>query len=102
MPGVPELLVILLIVLLIFGAGKLPAIGDALGRSIKNFKRSASGADEIEVSKSDRAKKLKAEKEQARLEAGGDDEDSFEDAEVDDEVISKKREAAADEDSPAT
>ena len=46
MPGVPELLVILLIVLLIFGAGKLPAIGDALGRSIKNFKRSASGADE--------------------------------------------------------
>ena len=31
MPGVPELLVILLIVLLIFGAGKLPAIGDALG-----------------------------------------------------------------------
>jgi len=51
MPGVPELLVILLIVLLIFGAGKLPAIGDALGRSIKNFKRSAAGGDEIEVSK---------------------------------------------------
>ena len=51
MPGIPELLVILLIVLLIFGAGKLPAIGDALGRSIKNFKRAASGGDEIEVSK---------------------------------------------------
>ncbi len=51
MPGVPELLVILVIVLLIFGAGKLPAIGDALGRSIKNFKRSATGNDEIEVSK---------------------------------------------------
>lgn len=51
MPGMGELLIILLIVLLIFGAGKLPAIGDALGRSIKNFKRSAGGHDEIEVNK---------------------------------------------------
>lgn len=51
MPGMGELLIILLIVLLIFGAGKLPAIGDALGRSIKNFKRGASGDSEIEVSK---------------------------------------------------
>jgi len=49
-----ELLIILLIVLLIFGAGKLPAIGDALGRSIKNFKRTATGNDEIEVSKKDK------------------------------------------------
>lgn len=52
MPGMGELLIILLIVLLIFGAGKLPQIGEALGRSIKNFKRSQSGNDEIEVSKS--------------------------------------------------
>jgi sec-independent protein translocase protein TatA len=48
-----ELLIILVIVLLIFGAGKLPAIGDALGRSIKNFKRSAQGTDELEVNKRD-------------------------------------------------
>ena len=54
MPGMGELLIILLIVLLIFGAGKLPAIGDALGRSIKNFKRTATGNDEIEVSKKDK------------------------------------------------
>lgn len=54
MPGMGELLIILLIVLLIFGAGKLPAIGDALGRSIKNFKRTATGNDEIEVSKRDK------------------------------------------------
>ena len=40
--GVPELLIILVIVLLIFGAGKLPQIGDALGKSIRNFKKSAS------------------------------------------------------------
>lgn len=56
MPGMGELLIILLIVLLIFGAGKLPAIGDALGRSIKNFRRSASGSDELEVSKKDELK----------------------------------------------
>ena len=53
MPGIPELLIILTIVLLIFGAGKLPAIGDALGRSIKNFKRGAHANDEIEVSKNE-------------------------------------------------
>lgn len=51
MPGVPELLIILVIALVIFGAGKLPAIGDALGRSIKNFRRASSGHDELEVNK---------------------------------------------------
>ena len=76
MPGVPELLVILLIVLLIFGAGKLPAIGDALGRSIKNFKRSASGGNEIEVSQ----KQVKGAKRAELKEA--DDDDDIEDADV--------------------
>lgn len=47
--GFGELILILIIVLLVFGAGKLPQIGDALGKSIKNFKRSASGNDEIDV-----------------------------------------------------
>ena len=45
MPGMGELIVILLIVLVVFGANKLPGIGDALGRSIKNFKK-ASSVDE--------------------------------------------------------
>jgi sec-independent protein translocase protein TatA len=49
MPGVSELLLILVIVLVIFGAGKLPQIGDALGRGIRNFKRATSGGDEIDV-----------------------------------------------------
>jgi sec-independent protein translocase protein TatA len=49
--GFWELMIILAIVLLIFGAGKLPQIGDALGRSIKNFKRAATGSNELEVSK---------------------------------------------------
>ena len=47
--GFGELLVLLAIVLVVFGAGKLPQLGDGLGRAIKNFKRAASGADEIEV-----------------------------------------------------
>ncbi len=49
--GMGELLVILVIVLLVFGAGKLPQIGDALGKSIKNFKSAATGDNQIEVSK---------------------------------------------------
>ncbi len=47
--GFPELIVILVIVLLIFGAGKLPEIGSAIGKSIKNFKRATKGLDEIDV-----------------------------------------------------
>ncbi len=44
--GVGELVVILLIVLVIFGGGKLPAIGDALGKSIRNFKKAAGSEEE--------------------------------------------------------
>jgi sec-independent protein translocase protein TatA len=47
--GFGELIILLIIVLLVFGAGKLPQIGDALGKSIKNFKRAASSKDEIDV-----------------------------------------------------
>jgi sec-independent protein translocase protein TatA len=46
MPGMGELVIILLIVLVVFGANKLPGIGDALGRSIKNFKRSSKVEDD--------------------------------------------------------
>jgi sec-independent protein translocase protein TatA len=37
-PGPAELVVILLVVLIIFGAGKLPEVGKALGRGIKEFR----------------------------------------------------------------
>jgi sec-independent protein translocase protein TatA len=47
--GMPELIIILVIVLVIFGAGRLPEIGNALGKSIKNFKRASDGKDEIEI-----------------------------------------------------
>ena len=46
--GPLELAIILLIVLLIFGAGRLPQIGSALGGSMRAFKRSITGQDDIE------------------------------------------------------
>jgi sec-independent protein translocase protein TatA len=42
MPGIPELLVILLIVIIIFGASKLPQLGKGLGEGIRNFKKGLS------------------------------------------------------------
>ena len=47
--GMPEMIIILVIVLVVFGAGKLPEIGGALGKSIRNFKKAADGKDEIEI-----------------------------------------------------
>jgi sec-independent protein translocase protein TatA len=44
--GVPELLIILVIILIIFGVGKLPEIGSALGKGIKNFKKSVSNEND--------------------------------------------------------
>jgi sec-independent protein translocase protein TatA len=47
--GLPELIVVLVIILVVFGAGRLPEIGGALGKSIRNFKKASSGKDEIEI-----------------------------------------------------
>ena len=40
--GMPELIIILVIILIIFGAGKLPEIGSSIGKGIKNFKKATS------------------------------------------------------------
>jgi sec-independent protein translocase protein TatA len=47
--GIGELLVILVIVMIIFGAGKLPDIGEGLGRGIRNFRKAVRTPDEIDV-----------------------------------------------------
>lgn len=47
--GMSELVVVLLIVLLVFGANRLPQIGDGIGKAIKNFKRGMNTDDDIEV-----------------------------------------------------
>jgi sec-independent protein translocase protein TatA len=53
--GMPELIVILVIILIIFGAGKLPQIGEGLGRGIRNFKK-ATTKEEDEAKKLDEKK----------------------------------------------
>ncbi len=45
--GMPELIVVLVIIMIIFGAGKLPEIGSGIGKGIRNFKNAVSG-DESE------------------------------------------------------
>jgi len=57
--GMPELLIVLVIVLIIFGAGKLPEIGKGLGRGIRNFRKATSGDDEIDVNSKANEKELK-------------------------------------------
>lgn len=84
MPGMGELLIILLIVMVIFGASKLPQIGQGLGSAIKNFKRAASGDDEIEVSKK---KQVEGQSVKSAKELSAGDDDDIEDA----EVVSRKK-----------
>lgn len=44
--GTQELLIILVLVMIIFGAGKLPQVGGALGKGLRNFKKGVNEADE--------------------------------------------------------
>jgi sec-independent protein translocase protein TatA len=54
--GIPELIIILVIVLVIFGANKLPEIGSGMGRAIKNFKKATNEPEEIDVTPEDEKK----------------------------------------------
>ena len=44
--GTQELLIILVLVMIIFGAGKLPQVGSSLGKGLRNFKKGMSDAEE--------------------------------------------------------
>jgi len=44
--GMPELIIILVIIVIIFGAGKLPEIGSGIGKGIKNFKDATKSDDD--------------------------------------------------------
>ena len=48
--GVPELLIIMVIILLVFGVGKLPQIGKALGQGIREFREGTRGLGEEDAS----------------------------------------------------
>lgn len=55
--GMQEMLIILLVVLVLFGAKKLPEIGGGLGRAIRNFKKATSEPDEIDITPRTESKK---------------------------------------------
>ena len=57
--GLPELLIILVIILIIFGTGKLPEIGGALGKGIRNFRKATK--EEIDITPDEKEKVEQAE-----------------------------------------
>lgn len=51
--GMPELIIILVIIVIIFGAGKLPEIGSGIGKGIRNFKDANKNQDEKKIEEKD-------------------------------------------------
>ncbi|MDR1241775.1 MAG: twin-arginine translocase TatA/TatE family subunit [Deltaproteobacteria bacterium] len=49
MPSMSQILVVLLVVVVLFGAKKLPEIGSGMGKAIRNFKKATSEPDEIDI-----------------------------------------------------
>ena len=89
MPGMGELVIILLIVLVVFGANKLPGIGDALGRSIRNFKK-ASNDDDKQIEDKKVAGELEAGKKAKELAAP----EKADDGEWEEVVVRRKKNKA--------
>jgi sec-independent protein translocase protein TatA len=60
--GMQELVIILIIVLVLFGASRLPEIGKGIGSAIRNFKKATSEPDEIDVTPKKPVEEKKEEK----------------------------------------
>ncbi len=89
--GFPELMIILVIIMIIFGAGKLPEIGSAFGNSIRNFKKSMKDAENEELPEGeDAATAAVTEGEGAPAE-----DDSAEDANPDEKPVEPSKEPEA-------
>ena len=76
--GVSELVVILLILMLVFGASRLPALGESLGKTIRSFKRGIGQDENIEVKSTEH----KHPAEPKRVPAGTPDGAPISDAEI--------------------
>jgi sec-independent protein translocase protein TatA len=84
--GTWELLIVLAIVVLIFGASRLPQLGKALGETVRNFKKGQSGPEPVADSKK-KQESIEG-KEAARLSQAVRQE-TVEDAELEDEKVEK-------------
>jgi sec-independent protein translocase protein TatA len=60
--GFPELILIVLVILIFFGVGKLPQVGEALGKGIRAFRRGQNTDDEKDPTKPMESKQVKEEK----------------------------------------
>ena len=58
--GTPELIIILVVILIFFGVGKLPQVGSALGKGVRAFRRGQQGEEEEEVTAKKTTKKAAA------------------------------------------
>jgi sec-independent protein translocase protein TatA len=68
--GSQEIIIILIIALVIFGAGKLPQIGEGMGKAIKNFKKAAKDAEEaIDITPENEEKSAKTEEAEVKKES---------------------------------
>ncbi|MEW6108779.1 MAG: twin-arginine translocase TatA/TatE family subunit [Nitrospirota bacterium] len=47
--GIQELIIVLMIILVLFGAKRLPELASGMGKAVKNFKKASTGPDEIDV-----------------------------------------------------
>ncbi len=56
--GMPELIVVLVIILIIFGVGKLPEIGGGMGKAIRNFRQATKETENKEPDKLENDKKV--------------------------------------------
>ena len=61
--GMTELLIVMVIVLVIFGAGKLPEIGSGMGKAIGNFRKSVRDTNEIDITPAQEEKKVEGQEE---------------------------------------
>ena len=58
--GTPELIIILVIVLLIFGVGRLPEVGGAMGKGLREFRRAVGGGGDSKQAKEEEKEKAEA------------------------------------------
>jgi len=66
--GMQELIIILVIVIILFGAKRLPELAGGIGKAIKNFKKSMSEPDEIDVTPKKPLEEDKGKKEEGKEE----------------------------------